>query len=35
VRQWQTARFPAYKDLSGFGFPTSEINEATVHQLHL
>ena len=25
---------PAYKDLSGFDFATSEINEATVRQLH-
>ena len=28
------ARFPAYKDLSGFDFSASEINEATVRQLH-
>ena len=25
----KSARFPAYKDLSGFDFATSEINEAT------
>ncbi len=30
----KAARFPAYKDLSGFDFATSEINEATVRQLH-
>ena len=29
-----SARFPAYKDLSGFDFAASEINEATVRQLH-
>jgi DNA replication protein DnaC len=28
------ARFPAYKDLSGFDFSSSEVNEATVRQLH-
>ena len=28
------ARFPAYKDLSGFDFSNSEMNEATVRQLH-
>jgi len=28
------ARFPAYKDLAGFAFATSEINEATVRTLH-
>ena len=27
-------RFPAYKDLSGFDFAASEINEATMRQLH-
>ena len=27
-------RHPAYKDLSGFDFATSEINEATVRTLH-
>ena len=30
----KAARFPAYKDISGFGFVASEINEATVRQLH-
>jgi DNA replication protein DnaC len=30
----KSARFPAYKDLSGFDFTTSEINEATVRTLH-
>jgi len=30
----KSARFPAYKDLSGFDFAASEINEATVRQLH-
>ena len=30
----KSARFPACKDLSGFDFATSEINEATVRQLH-
>lgn len=30
----RTARFPAYKDLSGFDFAASEIDEATVRQLH-
>ena len=30
----KSARFPAYKDLSGFDFATSEINEAMVRQLH-
>ena len=30
----KAARFPAYKDLSGFDFSASEINEATVRQLH-
>ena len=28
------ARFPAYKDLAGFDFAASEINEALVRQLH-
>lgn len=28
------ARFPAEKDLSGFDFAASEVNEATVRQLH-
>ena len=30
----KAARFPAYKDLSGFDFASSEINEALVRQLH-
>jgi DNA replication protein DnaC len=30
----KAARFPAYKDLSGFTFADSEINEAMVRQLH-
>ncbi len=30
----KSARFPAYKDLSGFDFAASEINEATVRALH-
>ena len=30
----KSARFPAYKDLSGFDFATSEVNEATVRTLH-
>ena len=30
----KAARFPAYKDLSGFDFAASEINEAMVRQLH-
>jgi DNA replication protein DnaC len=30
----RAARFPAYKDLSGFDFAASEINQATVRQLH-
>src|SRR6218665_3572143 len=30
----KAARFPAYKDLSGFNFAASEISEATVRQLH-
>ena len=30
----KSARFPAYKDLSGFDFATSEINEASVRTLH-
>jgi hypothetical protein len=32
--QIKAARFPAYKDLSGFNFASSEINEALVRQLH-
>ena len=30
----KSARVPAYKDLSGFDFAASEINEATVRTLH-
>ncbi|GHE66577.1 hypothetical protein GCM10019059_27990 [Camelimonas fluminis] len=30
----KTARFPAYKGLSGFDFNASEINEATARSLH-
>lgn len=30
----KAARLPAYKDLSGFDFASSEINEATLRQLH-
>lgn len=30
----KSARFPAYKDLSGLDFAASEINEATVRTLH-
>ena len=30
----KAARFPAYKDLSGFDFAASEINEAILRQLH-
>jgi len=30
----KSARFTAYKDLSGFDFATSEINEAIVRTLH-
>ncbi len=32
--QLKTARFPAYRDLAGFDFVSSEINEALVRQLH-
>lgn len=32
--QLKTARFPAYRDLNGFDFSSSEINEALVRQLH-
>src|ERR1700761_4644373 len=32
--QLKIARFPAYRDLAGFDFANSEINEALVHQLH-
>ena len=30
----KVARFPSYKDLAGFDFASSEINEAKVRQLH-
>jgi DNA replication protein DnaC len=30
----KAARFPAYKDISGYDFAASEINEALVRQLH-
>ena len=30
----KAARLPAYKDISGYDFAASEINEATVRQLH-
>ncbi|TVQ34616.1 MAG: ATP-binding protein [Phycisphaeraceae bacterium] len=30
----KAARFPAYKDLTSFDFAASEVNEATVRQLH-
>ncbi|MBT2188451.1 IS21-like element helper ATPase IstB [Sphingobium nicotianae] len=32
--QLKAARFPAYRDLAGFDFVSSEINEALVRQLH-
>ena len=32
--QIKAARFPAYKDLAGFDFASSEANEALVRQLH-
>src|ERR1700716_1166040 len=32
--QLKTARFPAYRDISGFDFSSSEVNEALVRQLH-
>ena len=32
--QLKTARFPAYRDLNGFEFSSSEVNEALVRQLH-
>ena len=32
--QIKAARFPAYKDLVGFDFASSEVNEAMVRQLH-
>jgi len=30
----KVARFPSYKDLAGFDFKSSDINEATVRQLY-
>lgn len=30
-----SGRFPVYMDMSGFDFATSEIKEATVHQLRV
>jgi DNA replication protein DnaC len=32
--QMKVARFPAYRDLNGFDFNCSDVNEATVRQLH-
>lgn len=32
--QTKVARFPSYKDLTGFDFTSSDINEANVRQLH-
>ena len=32
--QLKAARFPAYRDLSGFDFAHSQVNEALVRQLH-
>ena len=32
--QIKAARFPAYKDLTGFDFTSSEVNEALMRQLH-
>jgi len=32
--QMKVARFPAYRDLNGFDFGCSDVNEATVCQLH-
>jgi DNA replication protein DnaC len=32
--QIKAARFPTYKDLTGFDFASSEVNEALVRQLH-
>ena len=32
--QTKTARFPAYKDLSGFSFADTQVNEPMVSQLH-
>ena len=30
----KVARFPSYKDLAGFDFKSSDVNEATVRYLH-
>jgi hypothetical protein len=32
--QLKAARFPAYRDLAGFDFASSEVNEALMRQLH-
>src|SRR5450830_318403 len=32
--QMKAARFPAYRDLNGFDFDCSEVNEALIRQLH-
>jgi DNA replication protein DnaC len=32
--QMKVARFPAYRDLNGFDFSCSDVNEAAVRQLH-
>jgi len=32
--QMKTARFPAYRDVSGFDFSCSDVNEALMRQLH-
>jgi DNA replication protein DnaC len=32
--QLKSARFPTYRDLTGFDFASSEVNEALVRQLH-
>jgi hypothetical protein len=32
--QFKASRFPAYRDLAGFDFASSEVNEALVRQLH-
>ncbi len=34
IPQIKAAHFPAYKDLAGFDFAASEVNEALVRQLH-
>lgn len=33
--QMKAARFPAYKDIAGFDFASSEINKAMIRQLNL